>query len=70
MHCHGKILNKLGGRDHIAELLRLNPERVKGWYRRGIAPAYWHEIAALAPGVTTEYLARTKRCLRQRQAAE
>jgi hypothetical protein len=60
MNRHGAILNKIGGRTCLASVLGLKPETVKSWYKRGIPARYWHRIAALKPGLTAEYLERTK----------
>jgi hypothetical protein len=57
---HGAILNKIGGRTCLANVLGLKPETVKSWYKRGIPAKYWHRIAALKPGLTIEYLEKTK----------
>lgn len=60
MNRHAAILEQLGGRLTVANLLGLRDEAVKKWYQRGIPSRHWHRIIALDPDLTPEYLSRTK----------
>ena len=44
----------------MAGLLRMRENTVSKWRVRGIPASHWHRIAAIAPEITPEYLARTK----------
>ena len=57
---HAKILDDLGGYQRVAGLLRMRENTVSKWRVRGIPASHWHRIAAIAPEITPEYLARTR----------
>ena len=60
MNRHAAILDELGGRLTVANLLGLSDEAVKKWYVRGIPARHWHRVLALSPELTADYLSRTK----------
>jgi hypothetical protein len=60
MNRHAAILDDLGGKAYLANVLGLKDETVKKWYQRGIPPRHWHRIIALEPALTPELLDRTK----------
>jgi hypothetical protein len=60
MNRHAAILDGLGGRQYLANVLGLEVETVKKWYARGIPARHWHRILALSPELTADYLDRTK----------
>lgn len=71
MNRHAAILDRLGGHQRVASLLGLNVNSVGKWRSRGIPARHWHRIIALSPGLTPDYLDRTKpRGVQRRQAAE
>jgi hypothetical protein len=61
LRAHAAIIDRLGGRHAVADLLGLRYETVKKWANRaGIPARHWHRICALDPTITAEYLSRTK----------
>jgi hypothetical protein len=60
MNSHARILHNLGGHKRVASLFGMPENTVSKWRRRGIPARHWHRIIALAPGLTPEYLDRTK----------
>ena len=50
----------LGGSKRVASLLGLKENTVGKWRVRGIPAHHWHRMIALSPGLTPEYLDRTK----------
>jgi hypothetical protein len=60
MNRHAAIIDQLGGRAFVANVLGLKDETVKKWKVRGIPARHWHRIIALAPELSAELLDRTK----------
>lgn len=60
MNRHAAILDRLGGHKRVASLFGLKVNSVGKWRERGIPARHWHRIMALYPGITAEYLDRTK----------
>lgn len=42
------IISELGGYRAVAEALKLEPNRVHNWTRRGIASEFWPDVVRLA----------------------
>lgn len=57
---HAALVMELGGDQKVAAAVGLNSEAVRKWRLRGIPPRYWHKVCRLKPGLTAEWLARTK----------
>jgi hypothetical protein len=60
MNRHARILADLGGHKRVASLFGMPENTVGKWRVRGIPSRHWHRIIALTPGLTPEYLDRTK----------
>jgi len=60
MSRHAAILDSLGGHQRVASLLGLKVDTVGKWRERGIPYRHWHRVIALDPGLTPEFLDRTK----------
>jgi len=64
MNLHAQVIRAAGGRTYLAGVLRLPPETVKSWPRRGIPARYWHHVIGLVsaklPDVTIDDLERTR----------
>jgi hypothetical protein len=58
---HRAIIKRLGGHEHLANVLGLATETVKSWMKRdrGIPPRYWNRLASIDPSLTSTYLERT-----------
>jgi hypothetical protein len=61
---HATVIRQIGGRTYLAGALRLPPETVKSWPKRGIPARYWHHVIELVhakmPDLTVMDLERSR----------